>query len=70
MFNNEFLKPRLAKKTSIPVPIELIIVVSGTLLSRYLLMNEKWQIVLVGHIPLGEISEFFLSFKVQRISNF
>lgn len=56
MFNNEFLKPRMAKKTALPIPIELIIVVSGTLLSRYLQMKENWQIVPVGHIPLGKLS--------------
>lgn len=53
MFNNEFLKPRILKKTKIPIPIELIVVVGGVLLSKYLSMEEKWEIIPVGHIPVG-----------------
>lgn len=53
VFNNEILKPRLSRKSSIPVPIELIVVVGGTLLSKYLRMEETWSIIPVGHIPVG-----------------
>lgn len=54
MFNNEFLKPRVAKKTALPIPIELIIVVSFTLFSRYAGMSDRWNIMPVGHIPVGK----------------
>jgi solute carrier family 26, other len=53
VFNNEYLKPRVAKKSKIPTPIELIAVVGGTLLSRLLKMEESWAIASVGHIPVG-----------------
>lgn len=53
LFNNEFLKPKVAKRTMVPVPIELLVVVSGVLLSRYLKMEETWNIIPVGHIPVG-----------------
>lgn len=53
VFNNEILKPRVARRTSIPIPIELIAVVGGTLLSKYLSMEETWAIIPVGHIPVG-----------------
>lgn len=53
LFNNEFLKARVAKRTNIPIPIELIVVVGGVLLSRYLMMQETWKIIPVGHIPVG-----------------
>jgi solute carrier family 26, other len=53
VFNNEYLKPRVAKKTKFPIPIELIAVVGGTLLSRLLSMHEIWNIIEVGHIPVG-----------------
>lgn len=53
IFNNEWLKPRVAKKTILPIPIELIIVVGGTLLSKYTKMEDKWDIIPVGNIPVG-----------------
>lgn len=36
ILNNDVLKPRVAKLTIVPVPMELILVVTGTLASRYL----------------------------------
>lgn len=53
LFNNEILKPRIAKRTKLPIPIELIVVVGGVLLSRFLKMEETWNIIPVGHIPVG-----------------
>lgn len=53
VINNEFLKPILAKRTNIPIPIELIIIVGGTLLSKYMKMQESWAIIPVGDIPVG-----------------
>lgn len=53
VLNNEFFKPRLAQRTKIPIPIELIVVVGGVLLSKYLRMEETWEVIPVGHIPLG-----------------
>lgn len=53
VFNNEFLKPRIAKRTNIPIPIELIVVVGGTLLAKYMKMEENWSIIPVGDIPVG-----------------
>ncbi|XP_029040907.1 solute carrier family 26 member 6 isoform X3 [Osmia bicornis bicornis] len=51
--NNEFLKPWASKKCSIPIPIELIAVVSGTLISKYFDLSEKYSIQDVGDIPTG-----------------
>ncbi|XP_011873653.1 PREDICTED: solute carrier family 26 member 6-like isoform X2 [Vollenhovia emeryi] len=53
VFNNEFLKPRVSKKCSIPIPIELIAVVGGTLVSRYCDLPKIYNIETVGHIPTG-----------------
>ncbi|KAL6433709.1 hypothetical protein ACFW04_005758 [Cataglyphis niger] len=53
IFNNEFLKPRMNKICSIPIPIELIVVVSGTLISRYCDLPKIYNIEIVGHIPTG-----------------
>ena len=53
VINNEFLKPILSKRTNIPIPIELIIIVGGTLLAKYLKMQKSWAIIPVGNIPVG-----------------
>uniref|UniRef100_A0A1Q3EVM3 Putative sulfate/bicarbonate/oxalate exchanger sat-1 n=2 Tax=Culex tarsalis TaxID=7177 RepID=A0A1Q3EVM3_CULTA len=53
VINNEFLKPKVAKRSVIPIPIELIAVISGTLLSQYLGLNEQYAIKTIGHIPTG-----------------
>lgn len=51
--NNEFLKPWVSKRCNIPIPIELIAVVSGTLASKHLSLPETYNITAVGHIPTG-----------------
>ncbi|KAA0199894.1 hypothetical protein HAZT_HAZT002507 [Hyalella azteca] len=51
--NNEQLKPRLAKFTRIPVPIELIVVVIGTTVSYCVDLNAKYNVQIVGDIPTG-----------------
>ncbi|XP_070515554.1 prestin isoform X2 [Cardiocondyla obscurior] len=53
VFSNEFLKPRMSKKCSIPIPIELIAVIGGTLVSRYFDLPKIYNIETVGHIPTG-----------------
>ncbi|XP_041785260.1 solute carrier family 26 member 10-like [Anopheles merus] len=53
VFNNEILKPRVAKRSVIPIPIELIAVIAGTLLSRYLYLQDKYSIKTIGTIPTG-----------------
>lgn len=50
---NEVLKPWLSKKCRFPLPAELLAVVSGTLLCRYLNLEERYDIKTVGQIPLG-----------------
>ncbi|XP_046682653.1 sulfate transporter-like isoform X2 [Homalodisca vitripennis] len=47
------IKPRLSKKSKFPVPMELIIVVLGTLISRHFQLPEKFNISVVGDIPTG-----------------
>ncbi|XP_076758787.1 prestin isoform X2 [Xylocopa sonorina] len=53
VFNNEILKSWASKKCSIPIPIELIAVVSGTLISKYFCLPSKYGIQDVGSIPIG-----------------
>uniref|UniRef100_A0A2M3Z5P6 Putative sulfate/bicarbonate/oxalate exchanger sat-1 n=1 Tax=Anopheles braziliensis TaxID=58242 RepID=A0A2M3Z5P6_9DIPT len=53
VFNNEYLKPKVAKRSVIPIPIELIAVIAGTLLSKYLELQEKYAIKTIGNIPTG-----------------
>ncbi|CAK9795466.1 Slc26a5 [Anthophora plagiata] len=51
--NNEFIKPWASKKCSVPIPIELIAVVSGTLISKFFCLSAKYNIQDVGDIPTG-----------------
>ncbi|XP_055694262.1 solute carrier family 26 member 6-like [Lutzomyia longipalpis] len=53
IINNELLKPRLAKITIVPMPIELIAVVTGTLVSSQLRLAEDWGVNTIQNIPLG-----------------
>lgn len=53
ILNNEVLKPHWSKISSIPVPIELTLVVVGTLLSNYLDLGATYSIRTIGNIPTG-----------------
>lgn len=53
ILNNELLKPRVAKLTIIPVPIELILVVGGVLASRYLHLADVYDVDTIKSIPTG-----------------
>ncbi|CAH1641111.1 unnamed protein product [Spodoptera littoralis] len=51
--NNERLKPWVSKRSRVPVPIELLAIVIGTLASRFGHLHETYGISLVGNIPTG-----------------
>lgn len=53
VINNELLKPRVGKWCNFPIPIELIAVISGTLISTYCDLPSVYEIRTVGHIPTG-----------------
>lgn len=47
------MKPKLAKKITIPFPIEFIVILIGTLLSQFVHLESRWNIKSIGHIPTG-----------------
>lgn len=51
--NNYLLKPWLAKRTKIPFPIELFVVLTGTMASYFLDLSKNYNISMVGDIPTG-----------------
>nr|XP_023014676.1 solute carrier family 26 member 6-like [Leptinotarsa decemlineata] len=53
LINDKLIKPRLAKKTKMPFPIELVAVVIGTTASYFLEFDTKYGISVVGTIPTG-----------------
>lgn len=53
IFNNEWLKQRVAKMTRFPVPMELIVIVLSILLSNFADIKTNWNVFLVGSIPSG-----------------
>ncbi|XP_047492270.1 solute carrier family 26 member 6-like isoform X2 [Penaeus chinensis] len=53
VINNELIKPRVKKVTKLPVPIELMVVVAGTVASYFLDLNKNYNVRIVGDIPTG-----------------
>uniref|UniRef100_A0A1B6D6T1 STAS domain-containing protein n=2 Tax=Clastoptera arizonana TaxID=38151 RepID=A0A1B6D6T1_9HEMI len=53
VFNNEYLKPWVAKKTIIPVPIELFLLVIGTIAAQVFKVSEIFNMNIVGDIAIG-----------------
>lgn len=64
---NELIKPWLSKKCRFPLPAELLAVVTGTLISRYLKLEEKYNIQTVGHIPPGLPTPEFPPFGIFQL---
>ncbi|KZC04929.1 Prestin [Dufourea novaeangliae] len=50
---NNILKPKFAKISPLPIPIEMIAVLIGTVLSVYANLEGAYGVVTVGHIPVG-----------------
>ncbi|KAK0090530.1 hypothetical protein PV325_012584 [Microctonus aethiopoides] len=53
ILNDELMKPWLKKKCNMPLPIELIAVVTGTLISNYCDLPKNYEIETVGIISTG-----------------
>ncbi|KAL1500850.1 hypothetical protein ABEB36_006276 [Hypothenemus hampei] len=53
IFNNEFLKPWLAKKCRMPFPIELIVVAVGTAITYLSEIHKTRNVSTIGHLPTG-----------------
>lgn len=53
VLNNEILKQWLSQKTKMPIPIELIAVVVGTLVSYFLDLSNVYDVTTIGVIPTG-----------------
>ncbi|XP_070157196.1 prestin isoform X2 [Polyergus mexicanus] len=53
IFNNEVLKPRVSKLCPFPIPIEMLAVVVGTLVSMQMNLADTYSVITVGDIPVG-----------------
>ncbi|KAK9751232.1 Sulfate permease family [Popillia japonica] len=53
VLNNEIFKPLLARKTRVPFPIELMVVVIGTAVCYGFDFHDKYGVTIVGDIPTG-----------------
>ncbi|XP_037796739.1 solute carrier family 26 member 6-like [Penaeus monodon] len=53
VINNELIKPRVKKVTKLPIPIELLAVVAGTVASFFLDLRKNYNVRVVGDIPTG-----------------
>jgi solute carrier family 26 protein len=50
---NEILKPQIRRRSVVPIPIELIAVITGTLVSTYVNLKDEYGLQPVGDIPTG-----------------
>ncbi|KAL6267139.1 hypothetical protein P5V15_000218 [Pogonomyrmex californicus] len=53
IFNNEVLKPRVSKLCPFPIPIEMLVVVIGTVVSMQMDLADTYNVITVGVIPVG-----------------
>lgn len=49
----EFINPKVESKIKVPIPIELIVVILGTLSSKFLNLNTNHTVKIVGYIAKG-----------------
>lgn len=50
---NEVLKPRIGKRLPVPLPIELLTVIAGTLVSMFCNLTVNHNVAVVGEVPTG-----------------
>ena len=48
-----FVNEKYAKKLIAPVPIEILVVITGTAISYLADFNGRWNVKIVGPLPLG-----------------
>ena len=48
-----FKKNRFKKKLLFPIPGELIVVITGTLISYFVQFKNRWNVAIIGEIPSG-----------------
>uniref|UniRef100_A0A1B6KMM7 STAS domain-containing protein n=1 Tax=Graphocephala atropunctata TaxID=36148 RepID=A0A1B6KMM7_9HEMI len=53
VLDSRFVKPWVSKRSVIPVPIELIAVSMGTIVSTFWDIHAKYNLTTVGHISIG-----------------
>jgi len=46
-------QPRISKKLPVPLPIELLTVIAGTLLSMFCALDVNYKVAILGEVPTG-----------------
>ncbi|XP_055534701.1 sulfate transporter-like [Wyeomyia smithii] len=52
-FNNVWLKEKVAKISIVPIPVELILLIIGSLVSTHFKLHEDHGLKIIEHIPTG-----------------
>ena len=47
------INERFKKKMIAPIPVELIVVIVGTVSSYFIGLNENYKVKIIGFLPLG-----------------
>ncbi|CAL8078988.1 unnamed protein product [Orchesella dallaii] len=50
---NEVIKPWISKKVSVPLPIELLAIITGTVVSYYMDLHRNYDVAIIENIPTG-----------------
>lgn len=66
LFVLKFVSEKLKHKMKFPIPAELIVVALGTLVSYLVHLNEKFQVPILGKIPIGIRAPSAPSFMLMR----
>ncbi|XP_076332707.1 prestin-like isoform X2 [Tachypleus tridentatus] len=53
VFFKDFINAKFREKLKIPIPIDLIVVVLGTVVSHFLSLNSNYGVPIIGSIPTG-----------------
>nr|CAX69407.1 cadherin, EGF LAG seven-pass G-type receptor 3 [Schistosoma japonicum] len=48
-----YINPKVSTKIHFTIPIELIVLVIGTVVSKFYLLNQRYGVSIVGEIPVG-----------------
>ena len=48
-----FVNEKFKEKMPVPIPVDLIVIITGTVVSYFVKFKERWHVAIVGDIPLG-----------------
>ncbi len=50
-----FVNEKFKEKMPVPIPVDLIVIITGTVVSYFVKFKDRWHVAIVGDIPLGYV---------------